>query len=352
MFYDRKIKYFDYKQNGERICGGGFVKIEVRNGICSFDFRISGLHVKDTFTKQIYLVAWDKEEVLCDIHIKEGRGEKQISVSEKNMQGNMDYTQLRAIRIPIALGCELYCEVSGEKKQEVVEKVIASEKAESGEKVIAAEKAEPGEKIIASEKAESDKKVIASEKVNAEERDKVAGKAGTDNKAAPLEKAEADIKVDMDEKEETDKTVKAYEKKEADETVKVEPDVPIMLEQEERKMQEDKWKQLKSIYPHIRPFDDEREYLKLGPEDFVIFNSRFYKLVHNSFLLHGYYNYQHLILACMERRGIPYYYIGVPGNYYAREKQVALLFGFESFECKAEPADTGDFGYYMIKVEI
>jgi hypothetical protein len=44
--------------------------------------------------------------------------------------------------------------------------------------------------------------------------------------------------------------------------------------------------------------------------------------------------------------------VGVPGNYYEKEKQVAVMFGFESFETKTEPAKEGDFGYYMIGVVI
>ena len=115
---------------------------------------------------------------------------------------------------------------------------------------------------------------------------------------------------------------------------------------------EDKWRQLAAIYPHIAPFKDERDYLSLGPEDFVIFPNRFYKLINNSFLLHGYHNYKHLILSRMERRGEVRYYIGVPGNYYDKEKQVAVMFGFESFECGEEPAQPGEYGYYMMRVEL
>ena len=73
-------------------------------------------------------------------------------------------------------------------------------------------------------------------------------------------------------------------------------------------------------------------------------------MANNSFLLHGYYNYKHLILSRLEKRGNATYYIGVPGNFYEREKQVALLFGFESFECAEEPARAGDYGYYMMRV--
>ena len=52
----------------------------------------------------------------------------------------------------------------------------------------------------------------------------------------------------------------------------------------------------------------------------------------------------------VEKRGEILYYIGVPGSYYEKEKQVAVMFGFESFECEEEPARYGDFGYYMMKV--
>ncbi len=118
------------------------------------------------------------------------------------------------------------------------------------------------------------------------------------------------------------------------------------------RLMEDKWQQLWAIYPHIRPFQDAREYLSIGPSDFVLFPETSYKAVNNSFLLHGYYNYKHLILARVERKGEYCYYIGVPGNFYEREKQVAIMFGFESFECAEEPAQAGDFGYYMMRAEI
>lgn len=118
------------------------------------------------------------------------------------------------------------------------------------------------------------------------------------------------------------------------------------------KLLEDKWQQLCAIYPHVTPFRDKREYLSIGPADFVIFPSASYKLVNNSFLLHGYYNYRHLILARMEKKGETCYYVGVPGSYFEKEKQVAVMFGFESFECAEEPAQTGDFGYYMMRTEL
>ena len=117
-------------------------------------------------------------------------------------------------------------------------------------------------------------------------------------------------------------------------------------------MKDTKWEQLSSIYPHIHPFRDAREFLSVGPEDFVVLRERCYQMTHNSFLLHGYYNYRHLLLLRQDTAGQAKYYIGVPGNFYEREKQVARMFGFESFEGTREPAWEGDFGYYLISVEL
>ena len=120
----------------------------------------------------------------------------------------------------------------------------------------------------------------------------------------------------------------------------------------ERELQPDKWEQLKKNYPIVHPIREEEEYLKISPRDFVIFTEKYQELVHNSFLLHGYYNYKHLILGKKERDGKTVYYLGVPGTFHEREKTVAVMFGFEAFDGKREPAENGDFGYYLRRVEI
>lgn len=77
-------------------------------------------------------------------------------------------------------------------------------------------------------------------------------------------------------------------------------------------------------------------------EDEMLFRA----YVHNSFLLHGYYNYGHLVLD--EKNGKSR--LGVPGNYYEREEVVAGMFGFPDFEpAKGRAKQTGVFGYYFTK---
>lgn len=114
----------------------------------------------------------------------------------------------------------------------------------------------------------------------------------------------------------------------------------------------DKWEQLSKQYPHIHPFGDAREYLSITPRDFIILSRKYQNLVQNSFLLHGYYNYGHVILTKIKERDGESFYLGVPGVYFTREKQAALMFGFEGFEAGTEQAVDGGFGYYMKQVDI
>lgn len=113
-------------------------------------------------------------------------------------------------------------------------------------------------------------------------------------------------------------------------------------------LKEDKWEQILESYERIHPYGDERVYVKLEPKDFIILQAKYQHLVNNSFLLHGFYNYRYIILG-KEQGG---YYLGVPGVFYEREKMVALMFGFEAFECPGGTARAGEFGYYLRKVEL
>ena len=113
-------------------------------------------------------------------------------------------------------------------------------------------------------------------------------------------------------------------------------------------LKEDKWEQILDTYDNIHPYGDERVYVQLEPKDFIILSGKYQHLVNNSFLLHGFYNYRHVILG---KEGETYY-LGVPGVFYEREKMVALMFGFEAFECESGESKAGEFGYYLRKVEL
>lgn len=115
---------------------------------------------------------------------------------------------------------------------------------------------------------------------------------------------------------------------------------------------ENKWQQLCKDYPNIHPFPDKKRFLSIKPEDFIILQQEYQKLVQNSFLLHGFYNYGHMILGKLSEEEEAPVYVGVPGVYYEREKQAARMFGFIGFESTVHPVQEGSYGYYMIEVKI
>lgn len=90
---------------------------------------------------------------------------------------------------------------------------------------------------------------------------------------------------------------------------------------------------------------------KIQRDGISVLPRRFWFLANNSFLLHGYHNYNHLILA--EENGR--LWLGVPGVYDPREAKAADLFGFPQFTREYrdlisleddERSDSPDFGYW------
>ena len=100
----------------------------------------------------------------------------------------------------------------------------------------------------------------------------------------------------------------------------------------------------------------EKRYCKIMREDMKKLSQKNWYLANNSFLLHGYYNYRHLLLITDEGKR----YLGVPGIYHRREEAAARSFGFSEFcrisedsiilspqECDRE----NDFGYWCRELE-
>lgn len=109
--------------------------------------------------------------------------------------------------------------------------------------------------------------------------------------------------------------------------------------------------QEKSGISLCEPAEDKKKAKKIQRSDISSLPRRFWFLANNSFLLHGYHNYNHLLLA--EEKGR--LWLGVPGIYDPREAKAADLFGFPQFtrtyvpvlalepgECSENP----DFGYW------
>ncbi len=61
MLYDRKVKYLDYLEGGVRVRGGGFAKLEARDGTLRVELSVTGLHQTDTFARDVMLCGRNRE---------------------------------------------------------------------------------------------------------------------------------------------------------------------------------------------------------------------------------------------------------------------------------------------------
>ena len=311
--YYKKVIYLSYLEQGNRIRGAGFIKIEVSGNAWSFAMRVSGMAELAGKKYDIYVGSKKEEYVIGKLFLHNGSGEW-----EKNGEGVLTGTEGMTIgeveRFTIKISdtevIEGKCQTIS-----VAEKKEADRPQEKKE-FHAAEKKEEKKKAVKKESAPEPKKSINREKLG-----------GNREKEIRMEE--------------------------------------VILD--------DKWEQLCKMYPVVHPYEDERKYISIQPKDFVVMTGDYQHLANNSFLLHGFYNYRHIVLGrepldeTKEERSARGqgkdgqeknrdkcgdFYLCVPGVYYEREKMVALMFGFEAFECCGGKAEPGKFGYYLRKVKI
>jgi hypothetical protein len=103
----------------------------------------------------------------------------------------------------------------------------------------------------------------------------------------------------------------------------------------------------------LNPFEDDEitDCIKIEPQDIGRLPMESWILANNSFLLHSYYSYRHLLLA---RRacGVGFEYVlCAPGICQNREEFMAAMFGFCDFKPVKKVEDkTGEFGYWYMPV--
>ena len=136
---------------------------------------------------------------------------------------------------------------------------------------------------------------------------------------------------------------------------------PAVLRELERQEAEennrsDLWERFQRKYTRVLAFecDSGCEILSIKPQDIGLLPREIWVYGNNSFLLHGYYNYRHLILARLsDSRGKIRYLLGVPGHYFSNEKYMASMFGFPHFVlAKKQPDEDGRFGYWYTDIRL
>ena len=187
--------------------------------------------------------------------------------------------------------------------------------------------------------------------------DKTAGESKS------IDEKESEVETQFGDDEETENLEEEQPEKKEQETVeessekKEQETVEELPEKKEQEIVEEssEKKDLKKDDRDIDLQNFRRQIMKIQRGEISILPRCEWKLANNNFLLHGYYNYRHLVLIDEGNQ----LKLGVPGIYHEREARAAATFGFPEFIAEAdvnvtlEPQERNEnqqFGYWCRQV--
>lgn len=317
--YQRLISYlyaYEGETKGKNI---GYAKIETRGEQCRIQVNAKKIFVGSNDIG-VYLLSQTGETQIGKIFVRNGIGEFRINIASKELEGCFgltmhdientwrSYTTIWEDSVLQTAQIQLQ-DVTSEKIKEQVEKPQEQEKEEEEIELF------------------------------------------------PITK---EIELELEKETQVEEIVKETDEVQQ-ETKAPDPENPLKLEElekeEESQAKHSKvWDQMSGKYVKVLAFDYENgcEILSIVPQDIGLLPRETWGYGNNSFLLHGYYNYRHLILARLENpKGAPRYLLGVPGHYFHNEKYMAAMFGFPQFVlAKKQPETDGRFGYWYTDIRL
>lgn len=392
--YRRLISYIYAYEGGIKGKNIGFAKIEVRGGQCRIQVNVKKVYVGSNDIG-VYLLSPKTELLLGRIFIRSGCGEFRINVNSSDIEGSglsMDECYgLTVHDVESAWQCyttiwddavtqaaEMTTEMT---LQDVTATPVEMKKEETDED------AEKGEIPILPISDEIERELIKEEM---RLQTTAPWEKETDEESSPVTEKEEDsdlVSVKEDDvlpPEEDDAVLPEEEKIPEEQPVPEEepaleahpmveaqqephhvefqgPEDMEKLKELDRLEQEQKsrnrlWDQLERRYAKVLAFDYDKgcEILSIKPQDIGLLPRDIWVYGNNSFLLHGFYNYRHLILAKLnDPEGSPRYLLGVPGHYFSNEKYMASMFGFPHFVlARKQPDEDGRFGYWYTDIRL
>ena len=187
--------------------------------------------------------------------------------------------------------------------------------------------------------------------------------AGESKSIKSIDEKEAEVETQFGDDEETENLEEEQPEKKEQETVEEsseKKEQETVEEFPEKKEQEpvEESSEKKDLRKDDRDIDLQnfrRQIMKIQRGEISILPRCEWKLANNNFLLHGYYNYRHLVLIDEGNQ----LKLGVPGIYHELEARAAATFGFPEFIAEAdvnvtlEPQERNEnqqFGYWCRQV--
>lgn len=376
--YHRFVAYIYEYVNGKKIQNAGFAKIELRNGICRIQIHIQNVRMLDGKTEVFGIVRQPKESRKNNpIILLIGEGQTQGSGFDRRFTVPEEPFVEESCRFEQVCGIYIRSQ-SGRNWMTVFDdEPIAIENLGKPEEAMA----EPDEENV--KESETDK-----ENVGIKENEK--GEKSTESEA-DQELQEENINLDITEYAKAEPEITAEEMQEEIFSKEVAEEIPEKISQElqdavsqkerpkeideeispketveesesesriksaetENKCQgcepgtDTRWNRATARYVHFQPVQDEKieDAIRIQPSDLKILWQKGLRQGSNSFLMHGYYQHQHLLIGKSKEGG---YVLGIPGFY--GEKNMAEMFGFPEFR-RAKAEQTSEikeqtFGYW------
>ena len=391
--YHRFVAYIYEYVNGKKMQNTGFAKIELRNAICRIQIHIQNVRMMDGNVQTFGIVRQPKESrknnpiiLLIGEGQTQGSGfDRRFTVPEEPfVEESYRFEQVCGIYIrsqsgrnwmtvfddePIAIENlgkpeEIKAETDEEnvKKSETDKENVGIKENEKSEKSTESE----ADQELQEETVENESKEV-SEATKEEIEQAEKSESSEENINLDItEHAKAEPEITSEEMQELQDAVSQKERpKETDEEIsqketagKSENENEIRSAETENKCQgcepgtDTRWNRATARYIHFQPVQDEKieDAIRIQPSDLKILWQKGLRQGSNSFLMHGYYRHQHLMIGKSKEGG---YILGIPGFY--GEKNMAEMFGFPEFR-KAKADQTSEikeqtFGYWCKNLE-
>lgn len=314
----RFITYIYKYENDEKMDNAGFAKIEIRGSICQMEVHIRNINSKKP-EATVYLFARNKEIMqgvpVGTITVSKGNGDIRYAFDTKELLSfGTTMENMEGILIPF--------EENNYLASQWKEGTIAYGRF----RILEKKEAEPKEKDFEA-KEQATKEIPKQQEAEASTDESV--KQENQNGDGKIEQVQ-----DLNSQNEEKQPIQATE-------------LPL-----EDFFDGTGWER---VFQKFRlksdlffPFEGkEIECVRLQLKDLQEFPKKYWYLGKNSFLLHGFFNYRHIIFGEISENDKKEYIIGVPGVFQNQERIMASMFGFPEFcTSKATEYKTGNFGYW------
>ncbi len=100
------------------------------------------------------------------------------------------------------------------------------------------------------------------------------------------------------------------------------------------------WRNMLRIFPVLNQFSEKSNVLcvRIEIKDVRLLPEKYWSMINNSFLLHGFFNYRHLAFGRIGQN----WFIGIPGIYQNQEHVMASIFGFPDFLPQKDKNENGE----------